>query len=588
MSRPAAPEWDNALIKDGAAEPMLCDDDIGRLSQILAYVGRLQNHALRAGSLQEQYLNEIDMRSKLLADSLKAAGGEIDDSTALAASLRENTVSGLQSSLDHIGNELRNIAEVLQEKTTQAASVMQDIEAIGKSVKMLSLNATIEANRAGEHGRGFAVVAQEVREFAQKTTQSAKVATETLNLADVNQRIQSDLSQIETTLSELMTSVQDSLSSLQTRFEQTDSRLTEVRENNAIVFEMLEGSRTASERAQHKAQWAASVMNKAADGFRGNTLDPQAIARILSESHIHSRVDYDRLEAVQTRGRLRVAIEPNFVGLSFRLKPSEPLRGLDVEYAQAFAGWLGVDCEFVEHPWDLLTELLYAGRQPGEEEADIIISALPPSADYEGIAYSETYTWLHYVLCRRPGDDSIKGLGDLDGKVLGIINDPGAFAVLEDAGVRWNENADKPGGKVRLENLIAYSDQSRIHDCLADGIVHAFAVDLPIYYWAATNRESPWKDRIEIIPGNIPQVPYYYTAAVAAEAQSYRLLKAFNDWCGTFLTSPGREAMEQRWQGSPVQHRVNYRDEAGELIGEEELKPIYEAHCRRHGLTSQD
>ena len=588
MSHPAAPEWDKALNKDEAAEPLLCDDDIGRLSQILAYVGRLQNHALRAGSLQEQYLNEIDMRSKLLADSLKAAGGEIDDSTALAASLRETTVSGLQSSLDHIGKELRNIAEVLQEKTTQAASVMQDIEAIGKSVKMLSLNATIEANRAGEHGRGFAVVAQEVREFAQKTTQSAKVATETLNLADVNQRIQSDLSQIETTLSELMTSVQDSLSSLQTRFEQTDSRLTEVRENNAIVFEMLEGSRTASERAQHKAQWAASVMNKAADGFCGNALDPQAIARILSESHIHSRADYDRLEAVQTRGRLRVAIEPNFVGLSFRLKPSEPLRGLDVEYAQAFAGWLGVDCEFVEHPWDLLTELLYAGRQPGEEEADIIISALPPSADYEGIAYSETYTWLHYVLCRRPGDDSIEGLGDLDGKVLGIINDPGAFAVLEEAGVRWNENADKPGGKVRLENLIAYSDQSRIHDCLADGIVHAFAVDLPIYYWAATNRESPWKDRIEIIPGNIPHVPYYYTAAVAAEAQSYRLLKAFNEWCGTFLTSSEREAMEQRWQGSPVQHRVNYRDEAGELIGEEELKPIYEAHCRRHGLTSQD
>ena len=588
MSHPAAPEWDKTRNEDRAVEPVLGDDDLGRLNQILAYVGRLQSHALRAGSLQEQYLNEIDLRSKLLADSLKAAGSEIDDSTALAANLRETTVSRLQSSLERIGQELRNIAEVLQEKTTQAATVMQDIEAIGKSVKMLSLNATIEANRAGEHGRGFAVVAQEVREFAQKTTQNAKVATETLDLADVNQRIQADLSEIETTLSELMTAVQESLSSLQTRFEQTDGRLTEVQENNAIVFEMLEGSRTASERAQHKAQWAANVMHKAAGGFRGNALDSQAIARILSESHIHARADYDRLEAVQVRGRLRVAIEPSFVGLSFRLKPGDSLRGLDVEYAQAFASWLGVDCEFVEHPWDLLTELLYTGRQPGEEEADIIISALPPSADYEGIAYSETYTWLHYVLCRRHGDDSIKGLGDLDGKVLGIINDPGAFTVLEEAGVRWNENADKPGGKVRLENLIAYSDQSRIHDCLADGIVHAFAVDLPIYYWAATNRESPWKDRIEIIPGNIPQVPYYYTAAVAAEAQSYRLLKAFNAWCGGFLKSSERAAMERHWQGQPVQHRANYRDEPGDLIGEDELKPIHEAHCRRYGLTFQD
>ncbi len=57
--------------------------------------------------------------------------------------------------------------------------------------------------------------------------------------------------------------------------------------------------------------------------------------------------------------------------------------------------------------------------------------------------------------------DKGHSIDDLDGKTLGIINDPGAFQLLEDLGVRWGANADKPGGKVRLANLIAYSDQSR-------------------------------------------------------------------------------------------------------------------------------
>lgn len=40
--------------------------------------------------------------------------------------------------------------------------------------KLLSFNASVEAERAGEHGRGFAVVAQEVGNLAQLTGKSAQ------------------------------------------------------------------------------------------------------------------------------------------------------------------------------------------------------------------------------------------------------------------------------------------------------------------------------------------------------------------------------------------------------------------------------
>jgi len=227
--------------------------------------------------------------------------------------------------------------------------------------------------------------------------------------------------------------------------------------------------------------------------------------------------------------------------------------------------------EFIEHPWDRCTELLHLGAASGQPMADVVWSALPPNVAYRGVAFSDAYTYLHYILARRAGDGSIRGLADLEGKVLGCINDPGAFATLEAAGLRWAANAAKPGGRVRLANLIAYSDQARIHDCLVEGSVDAFAVDQPIYYWAATGQESRWRGKIEIIPGNLAPDPWYYAAAVAAEAENLSLLSAINGFISSFRGSPERAEIERKWQGQAFEGQGSYRSEPGDLIGEDEL-----------------
>ncbi len=198
----------------------------------------------------------------------------------------------------------------------------------------------------------------------------------------------------------------------------------------------------------------------------------------------------------------------------------------------------------------------------------------PPNAAYRGVAFSESYTYLHYILARRAGDTEMRGIGDLGGKVLGCINDPGAFATLEAAGIRWGANAGKPGGKVRLANLIAYSDQSQIHDCLVNRVVDAFAVDQPIYYWAATGAESRWRGKIELLPGNLASAPWYYAVGVAATTASHDLLVKVNEFIRWFKDQPERAALERKWQGEAVIGTSTYRDEPGHLMGEVELAAL--------------
>ncbi len=275
-----------ASLRELVERLQLAADEVAQASQGLSESSRLVNssnqevwhnmESVAKSALKEQEdVKHISLRMREISSAMQANAEAAREASQLSADSSEQTTACVEVSRSS-ATKMRSLFEKIEEserlmqdfeqKIQSAHRVTEMISSVVEKTHLLSLNASIEAARAGDAGRGFSVVAEEIRKLAETAGDSAgqidkligQLEEGSANVSGITQQMgeevrdrRADLSEILQALERVQGSIGESSRRAEEICEQASRQSTDgehlVRDIESLAQEVTTGGKAADE-----------------------------------------------------------------------------------------------------------------------------------------------------------------------------------------------------------------------------------------------------------------------------------------------------------------------------------------------------
>jgi methyl-accepting chemotaxis protein WspA len=227
---------------------------------------------------------EISATSKELVKTMNEVN-EVAEETADVAGSGQAALARMETTMRQIIEASSSITAklaVLSEKTTNINSVVTTITKVADQTNLLSLNAAIEAEKAGEYGLGFAVVAMEIRRLADQTAvatydiekmvkeMQTAVAAGVMGMDKFSEEVRrgvEEMRQVSTHLAEIIHQVQTLTPRFQTVNEGMHAQATGAQQISETLTQLGEAAQQTAD-SLRQSNLAIEQLNGAARGLQ--------------------------------------------------------------------------------------------------------------------------------------------------------------------------------------------------------------------------------------------------------------------------------------------------------------------------------